>query len=72
MKESTKLDIYKSAVNAVVTWLIFGMILSIINHAALAQSLLSIHTIILAITAGLGSYVGFLRRELHENAYNTR
>ena len=51
MKESTKLIIIKSMINTVVTWLLFAMILSVINHVALGQSLIEIHTILLAIFA---------------------
>ena len=69
MKESTKLIIFKSMINTVVTWLLFAMILSVINHVALGQSLIEIHTIILAILTGLSSYVGFLRKELNETAH---
>ncbi len=69
MKESTKLIIIKSMINTVVTWLLFAMILSVINHVALGQSLVEIHTILLAIFAGLGSYVGFLRKELDETSH---
>ena len=69
MKESTKLIIIKSMINTVVTWLLFAMILSVINYVALGQSLIEIHTIILAILTGLSSYVGFLRKELNETSH---
>ena len=52
--------IIKSLINGIVTWLVVALVLSRMNGLAFAEALVIPYTITAAITACLGSYIGFI------------
>ena len=57
-----KNNIFKALINAVVTLLVLALVLSLMKGVAFAELLVAPFTIAFAVSAGLGSYVGFERK----------
>ena len=66
MKEKKHLLIASFA-NAVISWLLFAVILSNINNSAFTDTLLTPYVILMAVTAGACSYLGFIRKQIKAN-----
>ena len=61
MKKASDIRIIiKSLINGIVAWLVVALILSRMNGLAFAEALVIPYIITAAITAGLGSYIGFV------------
>ena len=59
--------IIASLINAVVSWFLFAAILSNVNSATFSDSLLAPYTVLMAVTAGAFSYIGFYRKTFMSN-----
>ena len=55
--------LFKSFINVLLTWLIFALIINWTKHTGFAAALLKPQIIIIAIAAGAGSYIGFMRKK---------
>ena len=61
MKKANDINIIiKSLLNGIVAWLVLALILSRMNGLRFAEALVIPYTVTAAITAGLGSYIGFI------------
>ena len=61
-KANDKGIIIKSLIQGIVAWLVVALILSQIKDMGFGQTLTAAYTITAAITACLGSYIGFMGR----------
>ena len=58
-----KKDIIKALINALLTWLLVALVLSLKRHISYGEALTTSYTIVLAIVAGLGSFLGLMLRK---------
>ena len=52
----------KAIINGVITWLLLPLVMCLIKDANFVDSLISPTTICIAIAAGIGSYIGYVRK----------
>ena len=53
----------KSLRNGVISWLVIALVLSLVKDLSLVQAFAAPYTIALALSAALGSYIGFERKK---------
>ena len=52
----------KSLLNGVISLLVLAVLLSLVNGTGFTAALFAPHTIIVALSAAVGSYIGFSRK----------